>query len=573
MSDRRSILLLCRRARDEAGNVAAHIDALTRLSRHDVRSFDPVDRADAAAELDLDEFDALVVHYTVVITLDRYLPPVLREKIASYRGLKVQFIQDEYRWIDAVTARIRELGIDVLYTCVPEREVPSVYGVRTPRLHTITTLPGYVPDDLVGRRSPPLHERPVDVGYRGRTVPYWLGRLGQEKGDIGRRFASRAGAFGLRCDISADEDARIYGEAWNTFLSSCRATLGTESGASIADFDGSIERRVRQHLVRHPDATFEEVEREILAPFEGNVVINTVSPRVFEAAALRTALVMFPGEYSAVVEPWRHYIPIEKDFSNMSTVVARLRDDAFLAQLTERAHADLVASGRYSLQRLVEQFDEVVRGRSEPRAPVQKPAFERATRRARLRAIRAGSKVRVAAGKSAQPAVMATLVIRDESVRRLAGAARDGNVGLVRDLWRLAALRRAVAVGLLHSEPSLEDDGRRLVLTSRPGPTAGRTRSIADEVASALRAGSLRELIWNHSTIGEGIPLIGAGLVLSHVGDHGVAGAYSFARVMEVARHEPERVVAALAPLLLATAAGGGEQPAQDPSARQPVAR
>jgi hypothetical protein len=51
---------------------------------------------------------------------------------------------------------------------------------------------------------------------------------------------------------------------------------------------------------------------------------------------------MFPGEYSGIVEPWRHYVPLEKDFSNMAEVAARLRDDRFVTELTERAHADLV---------------------------------------------------------------------------------------------------------------------------------------------------------------------------------------------------------------------------------------
>jgi hypothetical protein len=75
---------------------------------------------------------------------------------------------------------------------------------------------------------------------------------------------------------------------------------------------------------------------------------NVISPRIFEAASLRTALVLHPGSYSGILEAWRHYIPLEKDFSNFDEVVRLIRDDAFLESLTEQAHADLIASRRYS---------------------------------------------------------------------------------------------------------------------------------------------------------------------------------------------------------------------------------
>jgi hypothetical protein len=540
--------------RAEARNVADHIGALSTFSRHDVRTFDPVDRPDAAALLDPDEFDVVVVHYTIPIVDERYLPGVLAERIARFDGLKVQFIQDEYRWIDALTTRMRELGIRLLFTCVPERELPNVYGARAPNLETVPTLPGYVPDDLAAVVATPLRGRPIDVGYRGRTVPYWLGRLGQEKAEIGHGFLARAAEYGLRCDISSAEEDRLYGDAWNRFLLSSRATLGTESGASIVDYDGSVEAQVRAYLIRHPGAPYEEVEREVLAPYEGNVVVNAVSPRVFEAAALRTAMVMFPGEYSDVVEPWRHYVPLEKDYSNMDEVAARLRDDRFLTELTERAHADLVASGRYSLRAFTEQFDELLAARSTSESPVEKTAYVRASAIRRSVVRSAIARARPVVGKPVQPLAMATLVARDRPVRGLAWAApsvvrvRPG--GLARDLWRLAALRRAVAAGLVHTVARVELEGRRIVLTSRPGPKPEGGSSFIAQASDALERGRLEQLIWDHG-VTEAIPLLGEGLLLTRIGHHGVGGAHGFSALVEVARRNPRAVRDALGPLLV----------------------
>jgi hypothetical protein len=329
------------------------------------------------------------------------------------------------------------------------------------------------------------------------------------------------------------------------------------------DYDGSVEARTRHYLVRHPDAPFEEVEREVLAPYEGNVVVSAVSPRVFEAAALGTAMVMFPGAYSGVVEPWTHYVPLEKDFSNMGEIAKRLRDDRFLAELTERAHADLVASGRFSLRRFVESFDELVAARSTARSPAAKPAYARAAGRRRSVVRRAVARVRPVVGKAAQPVVMAGLAARDPAVRTLAvssrASANGGRSALAADLWRLAALRRAVRAGLVHTVASVEEGGRRVVLASLPGPAPTERRPLTEEVRAAIESGALTELIWDHSAVGDVIPLLAEGLLVTRVGERGTSGAHDFCALVELGRRHPQGVLEALGPLL---AGETGTQPA-----------
>ncbi len=45
----------------------------------------------------------------------------------------------------------------------------------------------------------------------------------------------------LKLDISAKEDDRIYGNDWHAFLQNSKAVLGTEGGATIFDFDGTLK--------------------------------------------------------------------------------------------------------------------------------------------------------------------------------------------------------------------------------------------------------------------------------------------------------------------------------------------
>src|SRR5712691_8923105 len=109
---RLSVLVLCDNDRAHASNLLEHLAALPQYSRHRVRLYN-ARGVPGSRFLDLDAFDAIVIHYSLVVTSDNYLAPWLREKIRAFDGLKVQFLQDEYRWVDDVTAMMRWLGIDV----------------------------------------------------------------------------------------------------------------------------------------------------------------------------------------------------------------------------------------------------------------------------------------------------------------------------------------------------------------------------------------------------------------------------------------------------------------------------
>lgn len=526
-----------------------HIEALATLSEHDVYRFNPVDRPDACRRLDLSEFDAVVVHYTISLVSARYLPPPVPERLTRFKGLKVQFIQDEYRAVDAVTAAMRNLGIDILFTCVPQPAASQIYGPRLPGVETRFTLPGYVPDKLVGREVPPAAERPIDVGYRGRHLPVWVGRLGREKTEIGRAFLELVAGQGLRCDISSREEDRIYGEDWNLFLASCRTTLGTESGASIVDFDGSLETHAKDYLPRRPDATPEEIERDLTGPYEGKVVINTASPRLFEAAALRTAMILFRGTYGGVVEPERHYIPLEKDFSNIEAVVERVRDTGYLDELADRAYDDLVASGRYSLRAMVAELDALVAERARAVGRQAKDSFRSARRRQRIPNLTGPSRLRTSAGRVLAPLAGVLFAATDPHVRRLARAGL-GRKHLTQDLLRLTMVRRGVARASFHVVAEVVPEERLLLLSSRAGSAPAAERDVRVAVAAAFESDTVERIVWNHSAVAVGAGVGGGSLLSASVGHHGVDGAYAFQVLPALARSKPDLVLGALEPML-----------------------
>ena len=344
-----------------AQTILDHAMSFRRHSRHDVTHLSLRYPFGTLPALDLAHFDVIVIHYTIVAKLDEHLRPEARDAIARFDGLKVQFIQDEYRYINETIDATRRLGVDVLFTCVPDAEIEKVYSAAAlPRVLKVSVLTGYVPDGLARLAVPAIVERPVDVGYRARKPPYWLGALGLEKWRVAEGFLAAARDSGLVCDISSEEVQRLYGARWTRFLTSCKAVLGVESGASVFDFTGEIQRGVEAHMRANPEAAFEEVRDLYFAQEEGKIRLNQISPRCFEAAALRTAMVLFEGEYSGILAPGRHYIPLRKDFGNASAVVEQLRDPALLQQYVDRTFEEVALNPAYSYASFVRLFDDVV---------------------------------------------------------------------------------------------------------------------------------------------------------------------------------------------------------------------
>jgi hypothetical protein len=361
-----NILLLSNRptANTQAETVTEYLDSFSKYSGHNIYEISMLHNFPERVELN--RFDAVITHYSLSIgsMLYHYLGPNLVSQLKSFKGLKAAFLQDEYREIKTYWKHINELGINILFSCVPSGEVSKVYPkIEVPNLQVVNVLTGYVPEALLQQSVIPIKHRPIDVGYRTRKMWYWLGALAYEKWFISEEFDRLATAknLDLKLDLSNREGDRLYGKAWTNFVASCRTVLGVESGASIIDFDGLLERRVDQYMSKYPEASFEEVSELFLRPYEGSLRLHQISPRCFEAAALRTPMVLFEGSYSGVLYPERHYIPLRKDFSNFDEVVKKIKDSDYLQDLADRTYQEIALNPLWSYRSFVSIVDESMR--------------------------------------------------------------------------------------------------------------------------------------------------------------------------------------------------------------------
>ena len=281
-----------------------------------------------------------------------------KEALKSFRGVRVFAVQDEYDRTNLVRDAIRELGFHIVLTCVPQESLEYVYpSAMFPGTDFITVLTGYVSETIgsgQGRRVP-LRDRADRGRLPGQRSRLRYGRLGIDKLEIGRRMREVCEARGIAHDIEWVADKRIYGEAWHQFIRSCRTVLGSESGSNVFDFDGSIEKRY-QELKAQGMVDCESFLAYIDAR-ESEIDMGQISPRVFEAAAQWTPMILFKGRYSGAIRPGEHYIELEKDFSNVDEVLRQTEDLDALEAMATRAHDHLIKSGAFSQRGFVEKLE------------------------------------------------------------------------------------------------------------------------------------------------------------------------------------------------------------------------
>jgi hypothetical protein len=339
-----------------------YLEAFSKNSKNNVRTLDCY-RIDIPDNINLEQFDVIIVHYSVIIVSDAYLTAYNRLLLKQFRGLKVLIIQDEYRWINQTVDCMRFIDFDVLLTCVPDGEVEKIYPSKVfPSLKKVNVLTGYVSQEMQARQSPDYEKRELDIVYRAHKISAWYGSLGREKWEIAEKFNKYNLNLDhpLKSDVSYRTEDRLYNERWIEFLMSSKAALGVESGASIADYTDELRKNVERYEKLHPLAAFEEIKDLYFKDIDGNLKLNQISPRHFEYASCRTLMVLYEGEYSGILKPWVHYLPLKKDFSNFAQLSKSINDKDIWQELTQNAFNGLIIKPDFTFALFIKKLNKLL---------------------------------------------------------------------------------------------------------------------------------------------------------------------------------------------------------------------
>ena len=360
------LLVAYSNASNYVSTTAEYLDSISRWSGLDVRYVHVTHGAEI--DFDLNEFDAIFQSYCARLPIDDHVSANFLEKLTNFRGIKMLAVQDEYDHFLKLKQAIKKIGYDVVFTnasaSLAQRLYPPEEFLET---EFITVLTGYVPEALENLASHPraLRDRPVHIGYRCRILPAYYGRLGHEKFEIGRRMREICETRSIPNDIEWSDNKRLYGGAWYGFIASCRANLGSETGSNVFDLDGSLRALYEEMSAERGAPLSYEDFCVYTDPLESQFDIGQISPRIFEAAALYTPLILFSGRYLDILSPDEHYIELKKDFSNVDTVLERLQDIDELERMADRAQKRLIRSGDFSYRRFGQLIGETIARKAE----------------------------------------------------------------------------------------------------------------------------------------------------------------------------------------------------------------
>ncbi|MFK5920730.1 MAG: hypothetical protein QM496_01015 [Verrucomicrobiota bacterium] len=344
--------------------VRDYVEAFDLFSRHSVSyAHGLLPGWPASGKIDYDKFDVLLIpHHCRVLAGDESFNFEVGEAIKNFSGYKVLILQDEYDRTELARQWILNYGINHVFTIIADEDVEKVYDPKRFKGVTFTNfLTGYIPPSLDNATSiRPMSERPFHIAYRCREQGSWRGELCYQKLDIAKVVKRVCAEKRIPVDIEWAENKLIFGPAWYDFLQSGRATLGSESGSNVFDLDGSITKNVRKALQENPEMGYEDLLGKYFEDENIGVRTNQISPKFFEFIASKTALVLFEGNYSGILKPGIHYIPLSRDYSNLAEVLELLEDIPFLEAMAERAYSDVVLSGKYHYRAAIGKMDELI---------------------------------------------------------------------------------------------------------------------------------------------------------------------------------------------------------------------
>lgn len=311
------------------------------------------------------KFDLIIFHYTAFIFkfLDKDRIDIFKNtyrNLSNLIGLKIAIPQDEYINSESLCDIFKIWKINIILTCLPESEWKKVYPPEKTGVDIIkTVLTGYIDEKAIEKCKKyyqPHKQRPIDICYRARRYPYWLGSFAQIKSLLTDVFSLEAKTTLLRVDLSNDPADVFFNDDWYKFLSSSRTTLGCEGGASLHDFNGEIHRKVSEYCKKHPEADYHEVESKIFQGLDGNLNLKVLSPRHFEACLTKTTQVLYEGFYNGILRPNVHYIEIKQGFSNIREVIEKIQDVELCERIAEKAYLDIVESGKYTYKEFINEI-------------------------------------------------------------------------------------------------------------------------------------------------------------------------------------------------------------------------
>ncbi|WP_166294316.1 glycosyltransferase [Bradyrhizobium sp. 2S1] len=313
--------------------------------------------------IDLRMFDAVIIHDSIDLSAAQHLGHDIAASIEIYDGPKLLLSGKELKNTERLRRWIERMSIDCVFTRVPEPSIARVYPPdRFGMVDFLQMRDAPATESSAGQYVRRTAERGISLCSRWSNPPLLAGRSGYEAKWAAQETKRLAVECGLIVDF-AEYASGTPASEWHQLLGSSRAIFVAPPISLPLDDSGALEDLASQH---HAMSHTEFAQRFLLQQDEP-IRLHEIPSVIFDAISMRTALVLFEGEYGDVLTPGRHYLALKSDLSNAEDIFEKIKDDDVISAMTQQAYEDIIASGRHSLGRVVDDVDDYLQKRARGR--------------------------------------------------------------------------------------------------------------------------------------------------------------------------------------------------------------
>ena len=321
----------------------AHLDPDSELFFHNL--FAPV-----TDELMSAQFDALIINFEALAVIR--LPENHERFTRKYAFLKdicavrIAITMDDYTAPGYLEPFLLALDIQHMHTPLPDH-VDALYPNLIGKMEFHGALTGYLDQPFVDKAvqfSKPWAERSIYFGNRIRYLNPEYGRWARVKGDMNACLEYILRARGYNTDLSFRYEDRIEGDDWIRFLCNTKFMTNPQGGCSVIDRYFEVSKAAVRFREKNPDATFEQTEAACFPGLDGKHIMKASGPRLIQSIVCGSVQVIPTDDYPAGLEPMKHYIPLETDFSNLDDALAIMADEDRCQEIAAAAREKVMSS-------------------------------------------------------------------------------------------------------------------------------------------------------------------------------------------------------------------------------------
>ena len=289
-----------------------------------------------------------IAHYDLIVLLhstnaDSMLPlSLLQSYFENRKGKVLIFVGNEYCLMPEKINFIKKAEADFVASQLPRDAANWLYADCNKS--KILLVPHGL-NSSAYKAYQDHGQRKTDLGFIGDRYSLAIGDM--ERTELIEYFTKNDFQPELAVDIRLGRKLRLSREKYVNFLNAIRGTIGAESGTYYLEKTDETQKKVQAFLSRYPKTTFEEIYDRFFRDYSCPVNGKAISSRHFEPIGTKTCQILLEGKYNDILKPDVHYISLNKDYSNIDSVIEKFRDKDFTRKMTDNAHEYVMDSHTY----------------------------------------------------------------------------------------------------------------------------------------------------------------------------------------------------------------------------------